>query len=291
MKLTLLILAAGMGSRFGGAKQLSEFGPNGETILDYSLYDAIQCNFSKVIFVIRKELEQDFERIFGPKLKGKIDYEFVIQTTDKYLPCHLKGIIRQTPWGTGHAILCAREYITTPFVVINADDFYGTRAFEIMFKFFKTNKDENCHSMVAYQLDKTLSENGSVSRGMCCASNGFLEAVVEKTKINKNEKIYNDQTEELDGNSLVSMNFWGFMPSIFPEIERLFSEHVNDSRTSEFYITSIITNLLNSSKCKCKVFKSPDEWFGVTYPGDAVTVQTSIIKLIQDGKYPERLFE
>lgn len=291
MNLTLLILAAGMGSRFGGTKQLSEFGPNGETILDYSLYDAIQSNFSKVIFVIREELRQDFERIFGPKLQGKIDYEFVIQSTDKYIPCHLKGIVRETPWGTGHAILCAREYITTPFVVINADDFYGSRAFEIMFKFFQTNKSENCHSIVAYQLEKTLSENGSVSRGLCQVSNGFLEKVVEKTRIVKNEKIYNNQTEELDGNSPVSMNFWGFMPSIFPEIERLFHEHVNDSRKSEFYITSIITSLLNSNKCKCKVFQSPDDWFGVTYSGDAVMVQNSIIKLLRDGKYPERLFD
>jgi NDP-sugar pyrophosphorylase family protein len=299
MKPTLLILAAGMGSRYGGIKQLDAFGPNGETIIDYSLYDAIQAGFGKVVFIIREELKKDFTELFGPKLDGKIEYDFAIQGFDSYMPAELGNSKREKPWGTGHAVLCAWENTKTPFAVINADDFYGREAFETMAEFLTTEQDQSIHSMVGYELKNTLSENGSVSRGVCSVdSEGFLTEVIERTKIEKLENgeiAFFDlgEPQVLDADTTVSMNFWGFKPSVFPEIEEMFHEYAKenfDAPKAEFYIPKIMSNLIESGKGKCKVFTNSSDWFGVTYPEDKELVKSALNSIVESGKYPSKLW-
>jgi NDP-sugar pyrophosphorylase family protein len=299
MKPTLLILAAGMGSRYGGIKQLDQFGPNGETIIDYSLYDAIKAGFGKIVFIIRKELANDFEELFGPKLKGKIEYEFAFQELSSYVPSELGDINREKPWGTGHAVLCAWEYTKTPFAVINADDFYGFEGFETMSTFLSNNQKPDLHAMIGYQIKNTLSENGTVSRGVCVTNeDGLLDHVTERTKILRQangEIAFLDLGEPviLEENTPVSMNFWGFMPDVFPIIEKLFSEYAKenfDSPKAEFYIPKVISYLIDSNLGKCKVFENSDDWFGVTYPEDKPLVMSAINNLIKNNKYPENLW-
>lgn len=212
MKPTLLILAAGMGSRYGGIKQLDQFGPNGETIIDYSLYDAIRAGFGKIVFIIREELKNDFEEIFGPKLQGKIDYDYAIQGFQSHVPEELGTIERSKPWGTGHAMLCGWEQTQTPFAIINADDFYGLEAFQLVANFLTTSADDSEHTLIAYQVQKTLSENGTVSRGVCEVNDeGYLDVVTERTKIFPQDgKIFfdeNGELTELTPETPVSMNF------------------------------------------------------------------------------------
>lgn len=288
LKPTLLILAAGMGSRYGGIKQLDKFGPNGETIIDYSLHDAIKAGFGKIVFIIREELKADFEEIFGPKLAGKIEYDFAIQGVQKYVAPELGTVERTKPWGTGHAVLCAWEQTSTPFAVINADDFYGYEGFKIMADFLTNNTDETCHAMVGYQIKNTLSENGSVSRGVCeVDENGYLELVTERTKIYRQEDTAivfeeGDILSTLPENTPVSMNFWGFMPNVFPVINEMFKEYSIkniDSPKAEFYIPTVMTYLIQNGLGKCKVFSNESEWFGVTYPEDKPTVMEALQKL------------
>lgn len=299
MKPTLLILAAGMGSRYGGIKQLDSFGPNGETIIDYSLFDAIRAGFGKIVFIIREELREDFIKVFGPKLDGKIAYEFAIQGFDSYLPEDLKNVKREKPWGTGHAVLCAWNNTKTPFAVINADDFYGFEAFETMGKFLSENKQEHVHAMIGYQVKNTLSENGAVSRGVCIKDeNDFLINVTERTKIIRQEDgqiafLDNGEPEILGENTPVSMNFWGFMPNVFPEINTLFEEYARENFNApkaEFYIPKVMSHLIETKRGKCKVFESESDWFGVTYPEDKEFVTESLNKLIKKGKYPSKLW-
>jgi NDP-sugar pyrophosphorylase family protein len=287
-KPTLLILAAGMGSRYGGIKQLDKFGPKGETIIDYSLHDAIKAGFGKVVFIIREELKADFQEIFGPKLDGKIDYDFAIQDIQSYVPAELGTIERTKPWGTGHAVLCAWQQTDTPFAVINADDFYGYEGFKIMADFLKNNTDATCHAMVGYQIKNTLSENGSVSRGVCeVDENDFLKVVTERTKIyrkDSGEIVFEEGEEltELAENTPVSMNFWGFMPNVFPVINEMFKEYSTKnlhSPKAEFYIPNVMTYLIQHDLGKCKVFSNESEWFGVTYPEDKPTVMAALQKL------------
>ncbi len=293
-KPTLLILAAGMGSRYGGIKQLDKFGPNGETIIDYSLHDAIKAGFGKIVFIIREELKADFEEIFGPKLQGKIEYDFAIQGVQRYVPEALGSVERTKPWGTGHAVLCAWEQTNTPFAVINADDFYGFEGFKIMADFLTNNQDETCHAMVGYQIKNTLSENGSVSRGVCeLDEQGFLKVVTERTKIYRNDS--DEIVFEEDGNltplsenTPVSMNFWGFMPNVFPIIHEMFQEYSAkniDLPKAEFYIPTVMTYLIQHNLGKCKVFSNESEWFGVTYPEDKPTVMEALQKLSNQGLY------
>lgn len=299
MKPTLLILAAGMGSRYGGIKQLDGFGPNGETIIDYSLFDAIRAGFGKVVFIIREELKADFEQVFGAKLKGKIDYDYAIQGFGSYVPDDLGHVERAKPWGTGHAVLCAWDKTDAPFAVINADDFYGYEAFKTMADFLSTNDDQTVHAMIGYQIRNTLSENGSVSRGVCVRDeNDFLITVTERTQILREENgtivfIEGDEKTILGENTPVSMNFWGFMPSVFPDIKELFEtyarEHYNAPK-AEFYIPKVMSYLIESGKGQCKVFESESEWFGVTYPEDKPTVSESIQKQVDSGKYPKQLW-
>ncbi|WP_337042531.1 nucleotidyltransferase family protein [Emticicia sp. 17c] len=293
-KPTLLILAAGMGSRYGGIKQLDKFGPNGETIIDYSIYDAIKAGFGKIVFIIREELKADFQEIFGPKLEGKIDYDFAIQSVQSYVPADLGTVERTKPWGTGHAVLCAWEQTSTPFAVINADDFYGYEGFQIMADFLANNQDPTCHAMVGYQIKNTLSENGSVSRGVCeLDKDGFLEVVTERTKIYRQPEgqiVFEegDTLTNLDDNTIVSMNFWGFMPNVFPVIHEMFKEYATKnlhSPKAEFYIPTVMTHLIQHNLGKCKVFSNESEWFGVTYPEDKPTVTEALRKLSEQGKY------
>ncbi len=298
MKPTLLILAAGMGSRYGGIKQLDGFGPNGETIIDYSIFDAIRAGFGKIVFIIREELKKDFETLFGPKLQGKIEYDFAIQGYDSYVPADLGKVERSKPWGTGHAVLCAWEQTDAPFAVINADDFYGFEAFKTMAAFLSTNTEQDVHAMIGYQLKNTLSENGSVSRGVCVTDdNDYLITVTERTQILREDDgqivfIEGDEKVILGENTPVSMNFWGFMPSVFPEVKSLFESYARENYAApkaEFYIPKVMSYLIDSHKGKCRLFESESEWFGVTYPEDKPEVTEAIQKLVNSGKYPSQL--
>jgi UTP-glucose-1-phosphate uridylyltransferase len=299
MKPTLLILAAGMGSRYGGIKQLDQFGPHGETIIDYSLYDAIRSGFGKVVFIVREEIKDSAEALFAPKLKGKIEYDFAIQGVQSYVPADLGKIERVKPWGTGHATLCAWDKTDTPFAVINADDFYGREAFETMAEFLLNNTDAKQHAMIGYELKRTLSENGTVSRGVCIErADHNLASVIERTKIfEKDGRIYFEENEvltELEPQTPVSMNFWGFKPSMFALTKELFEiyarENVNTPK-AEFYIPTVMTHIIKNGLGDCRVFKSASDWFGVTYPEDKPTVQASLNALHDSGAYPDKLWE
>lgn len=298
-KPTLLILAAGMGSRYGGIKQLDAFGPNGETIIDYSLFDAIKAGFGKVVFIIREELKNDFEETFGNKLKGKVEYDYAFQKTDSYVPDSIGNVKREKPWGTGHAVLCAWKHTATPFAVINADDFYGFEAFKKLSDFLSSNEDDSLHAMVGYQVKNTLSENGSVSRGVCVVNeNQELVEVVERTKILKNKAneivyIENETESVLSPNTPVSMNFWGFKPNVFPIIEDMFKSYTVknfENPKAEFYIPTVMSYLIENKIGKCHVFNNASNWFGVTYPDDKAEVMNEINKLVEKGNYPEQLW-
>lgn len=300
MKPTLLILAAGMGSRYGGLKQMDKVGPSGETIIDYSIYDAIRAGFGKVVFVIRREIEEEFKEVFIDRLKGKIDIEYVFQE----LSMVPEGITvpenRKKPWGTGHAILVAEDKIKEPFAVINADDFYGSQSFGVIAEFLRNNQNEKDYAMVGYQLDKTLSEFGHVARGVCeVDENGLLQAVTERTHIQRTAKgiVFTDETsgEEiiLQGDETVSMNFWGFQSSVFPWLKRYFTEFVKEHGNepkSEFFIPILVMELIKIRQANVKVLQSGEKWFGVTYKADKEDVMQKILYKVKSGEYPEQLW-
>ncbi|MCG8410016.1 MAG: nucleotidyltransferase [Bacteroidales bacterium] len=300
MDLTLLVLAAGMGSRYGGLKQLDQVGPSGETIIDYSVYDAIEAGFNKVVFIIRKDIEKEMKELLFDKYSQKIKVEYVFQEIDKVPAGTTIPTDRVKPWGTGHAVLMAKDIINEPFVVINADDFYGKSAFKVVADYMKSQQDnlkgKNC--MAGYLLKNTLSENGTVSRGVCQVNNNHdLVEITEITKIGKeNDKIIakdTDETIELNGNSFVSMNFWGFTPDVFPELEKEFKEFIiNNSENikSEYYIPNIVSHQINNKLASVKVLEATDQWFGVTYKEDKPVVVEKINKLTQEGKYPNKLW-
>jgi choline kinase len=296
-KLTLLVLAAGMGSRYGGIKQIDGFGPNGETIMDYSLFDAIRAGFTKVVFIVREEILETVKQKFEPKANGKIEIDFVIQSLDKLIPAEYKNPERVKPWGTGHAILCAKDVIHEPFVVINADDFYGKDSFASMADYFVT-KNAKDHAMVGYTLKNVLSEHGSVSRGVGeTDKDGFLTSVVERTTIVKeNGKII---AKEKDGdlvlseNAPTSMNFWGFQPNMFEYSLKLFNEFLKNNHQnikSEFYIPLIVNEMIHQNTGKVKVLGGGNVWFGVTYKEDKDEVSSKIKAQISQGLYPEKLW-
>lgn len=299
-KPTLLILAAGIGSRYGGLKQLDTVGPNGEAIIDYSIYDAIQAGFGKVVFVIRKSIEKDFKEFIGKKLDGKIKVEYAYQELDK-IPEGVKlNSERVKPLGTGHAVLVAADVIKENFAVINADDFYGRDAYITIAKYFKTLDTlslDNC--MVGYNLKNTLSDNGYVSRGQCTSDeNNYLIDVVERTHIEKKDNgiFYEDENKaesKLEDNTLVSMNFWGFTPQYFLELKNRFTKFIEENKSelkAEFFIPTVVNELITEGKGRTKVLESNAEWFGVTYQEDRPVVVESIRKLIRQGKYPENLW-
>lgn len=295
--LTLLVLAAGMGSRYGGIKQIDGFGPNGETIMDYSLFDCIRAGFTKVVFIVREEIKETVKEIFLPKLQGKVKVDFVVQALDTMVPAEYQNPQRTKPWGTAHAVLCAKNAIHEPFAVINADDFYGRKAFESIAKFFSGNTD-GAHAMVGYTLKNVLSENGSVSRG--CGSqdaNGYLTSVVERTTIVKeNGKIISKEKDgdlELSPDTPTSMNFWGFHPSIFPQIETFFHDFLKENSKNpkaEFFIPLIGNHLIKKGTGKVKILGGGDIWFGVTYKEDKEEVSQKIKDLINQGEYPTKLW-
>lgn len=298
-KPTLLILAAGMGSRYGGLKQMDNLGPSGEAIIDYSIYDAIRAGFGKVIFIVRESFIGTFKNIFEPKLKGRIKTEYITQEISK-VPEGVKiNHEREKPWGTAHAVLMAAENINEPFAVINADDFYGAEAYETIVEFFNTSNQDNEYSMVSYFLKNTLSDFGYVSRGVCdYDSENFLTDIVERTKIEKNnDKIFylneNNDKVNLTGDELVSMNVWGFKPSIFKYFEKYFIDFIkenNNNLKSEFFIPLVINNLIKSNLAKVKVLNCDAKWFGVTYKKDKQTTINKIADLVKAGVYPENLW-
>ncbi|HMG81554.1 MAG TPA: sugar phosphate nucleotidyltransferase [Ferruginibacter sp.] len=301
MKPTLLILAAGMASRYGSMKQTQSFGPSGETIMDYSIYDAIRAGFGKVVFIIRRDFADDFKASFEPKLKGKIATEYVYQDKDAFIPNYVSiPEDRTKPWGTGHAVLCAKDVIHEPFAVINADDFYGKDSFVKAAQFMQNESGTNKYSLIGYQLSKTLSENGTVSRGVCEVSkDGNLVSIHERTKIYKDENnkiLYEDsegKKHEVPFDSSVSMNFWCFHPTVFPVTEKLFHEFVKKNHTdlkSEFFIPLLAEDFIENQNGVIKVIPTTAQWFGVTYKEDAPTVQASLDKLVAAGEYPKSLW-
>jgi len=299
MKPTLLILAAGMASRYGSMKQIDGFGPNGETIIDYSIYDAIKAGFGKVVFIIKEEYVQDFKAIFDTKLAGKIETDYVFQNFDlKQYGIDIE-IERSKPWGTAHAVLAARNAIKEPFCVINADDFYGLDAYEKMAKFLNTEVSGSNYAMIGYEIGKTLSDYGSVSRGVCKVSaDGYLEEIIERTKVFRDGEaiIYEEDEKQypLSLDTRVSMNFWGFTPEIFKISEELFKDfaHANkDNPKAEFFIPLVADSLLSSETADFKVVPTDSKWFGVTYKEDKPIVQASIDELIKNGVYPENLWK
>ncbi len=296
-KLTLLVLAAGMGSRYGGIKQIDGFGPNGETIMDYSLFDAIRAGFTKVVFVVREEILETVKEIFLPKLKGQIQVEFAVQSIDKLIPPQYVNAERTKPWGTGHAVLCAKHIVHEPFVAINADDFYGKDAFASVANFFFKENDK-AHAMVGFTLKNVLSEHGSVSRGIGEVDEaGYLKSVVERvTIIVENGKIISKEKDGdliLNSEAPTSMNFWGFHPEIFDYASTMFNEFLRNNHQnlkSEFYIPLIANEMISSGKGKVKVLGGGNIWFGVTYKEDKEAVSERIKGLIKSGAYPNKLW-
>ncbi len=299
MKPTLLILAAGMASRYGSMKQVDGFGPNGETIIDYSIYDAIRAGFGKVTFIIREEFLDSFKAIFAPKLEGKIEIDFVFQSYDLSKYGINKTIERQKPWGTGHAVLEASKQINEPFCVINADDFYGYDAFKKMADFLNNGVTDENYSLIGYQVDKTLSENGSVSRGICKVSpDGNLVEINERTKVYEKDGVIvyeddNGNTTPLHDDARASMNFWGFTPAIFKQTEPMFKSFVEANENNpkaEFFIPLMAEALVKSGTANFKVIPTASKWFGVTYKEDKPIVQESLSALIENGTYPSKLW-
>jgi NDP-sugar pyrophosphorylase family protein len=296
-KLALLVLAAGMGSRYGGIKQIDGFGPNGETIMDYSLFDAIRAGFTKVVFIVREEILDIVKEKFQPRLEGKVEVEYVIQSLDKIVPAEYQNPERTKPWGTAHAVLCAKEAIQEPFAAINADDFYGRQAFQAVADFFAAD-NQNAHAMVGYTLRNVLSEHGSVSRGVGeTDKDGFLESVVERTTIVKeNGRIISKEKEgylELSPEAPTSMNFWGFQPDVFDMANSMFIDFLKENHNNqkaEFFIPLFVNRMIKENKGKVKVLGGGDVWFGVTYKEDKIEVSRRINELIAKGEYPSQLW-
>lgn len=298
MQPTLLILAAGMASRYGSMKQIQGFGPSGETIMEYSIYDAIRAGFKKVVFIIREEFANDFKNIFEPKLKGKIETGYVYQDLKSFVGNRQIPAERTKPWGTAHAVLCAKDAVKEPFAVINADDFYGKDAFKKAFDFLTGECDEKIYSIIGYDLIKTLSENGTVNRGVCRVDDkGNLTSIAERVNISEKDGkiVCEDEMEphELPRDSKVSMNFWNFHPSIFPYSEKLFhkflDENINKPK-SEFFIPIVADKFINEREGVIEVIPTSAQWFGVTYKEDAPEVKLKLDELVDSGEYPQNLW-
>lgn len=300
MKPTLVILAAGMASRYGSMKQIQSFGPSGETIMDYSIYDAIRAGFGKVVFIIREDFAENFKNIFEPKLKDKIETDYAYQSISAYMGTHTVPADRKKPWGTAHAVLCAKDAVKEPFAVINADDFYGKDSFTKAYQFLTETVNDSTYCIIGYELKKTLSDNGSVSRGVCeVDGENNLTTINERTKIYRNEQgkiTYEDengQLHEVSEDSPVSMNFWAFAPNVFGLIEESFQKFLDaniENPKAEFFIPILGDEFIKSGKGDIKVIPTSAQWFGVTYKEDAPVVLADINKLVQSGEYPTNLW-
>lgn len=299
MKPTLLVLAAGIGSRYGGLKQIDSVGKNGETIIDFSIFDAMRSGFNKIVFIIRKDIEKDFREIIGKKYENRINIDYVFQKLEDIPKDFSVPDNRNKPWGTGHAILCAKSAINTPFAVINGDDFYGRSSFHILAEFLNNiNVKSNEYAIVAYILKNTLSEHGYVSRGICTLTAGnYLKDIEEYTKIQKTDEMIvnidkNGKNIELSGDEYVSMNMFGFTPGIFEYLEREFysflQNNSNDPK-AEFYIPTVVSHLIQNKEAKVKVLQSDSRWLGITYQEDKENVKKSIQNLIKEKIYPDNL--
>ena len=274
---TLVIMAAGMGSRFGGLKQIEPIGPNGEILLDYSVYDAVKSGFDKIVFIIRKDIEDDFKAITSRRIEKMAKVEYVYQDMNNLPDGFDAPADRQKPWGTGHAIYCARPNVTTPFAIINADDYYGRASFEIMHKNL-VERDENC--MVGFKLGNTLTENGTVARGICEVEDGLLKSITECTAIDKNSGIPLDTT--------VSMNMWGLQPEVFDCIEndfKVFLQNLSNPQKDEFYIPFVVDNMIKTRGEKVRVLETEEKWYGVTYREDKETVVKAMLDKTEKGLY------
>ncbi len=299
MKPTLVILAAGMGSRFGGLKQVEPVGPNGEAIIDYTIFDAIRAGFGKVVFIIRESFADAFKEKFEAKLKGKIEVEYVYQELDNLPEGFTLPEGREKPWGTAHAILVAKDVVNEPFCALNADDFYGKNAYQVLADFLKSSENEAEFAMVGYQLKNTLSDFGSVSRGICTVDDmQNLVKIVETVKIVKKGNavisIEEDGSETpMTGEESASMNMWGFKPSLFKALETKFVDFLKteiNKPKSEMYIPSVVFEMIEEQEARVKVLKADSPWFGVTYKEDKPIVVEKIRKLIDEGEYPENLW-
>ena len=300
MKPTLFILAAGMGSRYGGLKQLDGLGPNGETIMDYSVFDAMRAGFGKVVFVIRKDFEEDFRRVVLSKYADHVPCEVCFQGIDNLPEGFTRNPERTKPWGTNHAVLMAKDLIHEPFMVINADDFYGKESFEVMAKFLlDVNGQEGKYCMAGYRVGNTLSEHGTVSRGVCATDKmGYLTDVVERTAIESKEGhiVFPDENgveTEIPFDTPVSMNMWGFTPEYFEYTEEAFKAFLTKNAQelkAEFYIPTLVNDLIKAGKATCQVLDTPAKWFGVTYADDRQMVVEKIQALVDAGVYPSKLF-
>ncbi len=298
MKPTLLILAAGMASRYGGMKQMEAFGPDGETIMDYSIYDAIRAGFGKIVFVIREDFAEQFKAVFEPKLSGRVKIEYVYQHLDAHLNGYPRKSERTKPWGTAHAVLCAKEVIQEPFAVINADDFYGRDAFVKAYEFLTGQCSAEHYAIVGYALQQTLSDHGTVNRGVCSMNDqGDLIGVTERLNISpENELIICKdglEPEVLASDTIVSMNFWCFDPSVFDYSEKLFASFLAErgqEEKSEFFIPLVADSFIRESAGRVEVIPTSSIWFGVTYKEDAPAVKEGITKLLSTGEYPGGLW-
>ncbi len=302
MKPALLVLAAGMGSRYGGLKQMDPMGPNGETVLDYSVYDAIRAGFDRVVFIIREDFADAFREGVGARFENKIEVDYVFQKLDDLPGGFSVPDGREKPWGTTHAVRAARHAVGGPFAVINADDFYGADAYQRIADYFQQAADSSDglshYAMVGYHISKTLSDHGNVNRGICSDKDGFLTDVEEVTEIKREAdgKIYgiglDGQRREVAENAVASMNFWGFGHEFFAQIEDHFTAflkaHGNEMK-SECYIPTLVDELIRDGKADCKVLETSSSWFGVTYPDDKPFVVENIRKLIAAGDYPSPL--
>lgn len=297
-KPTLLVMAAGMGSRYGSLKQIDGFGPSGETIIDYSIYDAIRAGFGKVVFVIRESIEAEFKEIFYGKFSGKIKIDYVLQELDR-VPEGIKvPAERVKPWGTGHAVLVAADKIQEPFAVINADDYYGQQAFQLMADFLSQLQTKE-YALIGYRLRNTLSEHGYVSRGICEVDReGYLSSVTERTHIYikpDQSIVYQEDGEEVDltGEEVASMNLMGFTPAAFAQFEASFKAFIKENAgelKKEFYLPTVVNEIINAGEAKVKVLNTTDKWFGVTYQEDKAIAQQKLQELVRAGVYPEKLW-
>ncbi len=301
MKPTLFILAAGMGSRYGGLKQLDGLGPNGETIMDYSVFDALRAGFGKIVFVIRHSFEKDFVESVVSKYREIVPVEIVFQEVE-YVPAGISyNDKREKPWGTNHALMMGEEVIHEPFAVINADDFYGKESFEVLVEFLQSVENKkNAYCMVGYRVGNTLSESGAVSRGICSTDEqGFLTSVVERTHIEEKGGtiIYLDEhgiENQIPANTPVSMNMWGFTPDYFAYSKESFVQFLQahgQEIKSEFYIPTVVNELVSDKRATCKVLDTPSKWFGVTYAEDRPQVVLKINELVRKGIYPDMLWK